>query len=319
MKFLPVLLAVLWLAALPVQAQWAPTQPIRIIIPYAPVGTSDIIARLMGERAVERLGQPFVLENRPGASTQIGTAAVAKAAPDGHTLLLVANTFAVNPSLFASLPYDSAKDLAPITYAGVTPHTLLVHPSLPVHNLKELIVYAKQRPGKLSYGSVGTGTSFHLGMELLKKQTGIFIVHIPYKGMGQVLNDLLGQQVQVAFANTPNAVPFVESGKLRAIGMAHPTRAAQLPNVPTIAEQGIPGFESNSWYVFFAPGGTPANILERLNAGLVAILKEPGVEAALTKQGVEVTATTRTKAAAFIAAETAKYADVVKFSGAKPD
>ena len=319
MKFLPVLLAALWLAALPVQAQWAPTQPIRIIIPYAPVGTSDIIARLMGERAVERLGQPFVLENRPGASTQIGTAAVAKAAPDGHTLLLVANTFAVNPSLFASLPYDSAKDLAPITYAGVTPHTLLVHPSLPVHNLKELIVYAKQRPGKLSYGSVGTGTSFHLGMELLKKQTGIFIVHIPYKGMGQVLNDLLGEQVQVAFANTPNAVPFVESGKLRAIGMAHPTRAAQLPNVPTIAEQGIPGFESNSWYVFFAPGGTPANILERLNAGLVAILKEPGVEAALTRQGVEVTATTRAKAAAFIAAETAKYADVVKFSGARPD
>lgn len=319
MKLRSLLLAVLILGTAPAQAQWAPTQPIRIIIPYAPVGTSDIIARLMSERALERLGQPFVLENRPGASTQIGTAAVAKAAPDGHTLLLVANTFAVNPSLFASLPYDSAKDLAPITYAGVTPHTLLVHPSLPVKNLKELIAYAKERPGKLSYGSVGNGTSFHLGMEQLKKQTGTFIVHIPYKGMGQVLNDLLGNQVQVAFANTPNAVPYVESGKLRAIGMAHPTRAAQLPDVPTIAEQGIARFESNSWYVFFAPGGTPANVLERLNTALVAILREPAIEAALTKQGVQVMATTRAQAAAFIAAETAKYAEVVKFSGAKPD
>jgi tripartite-type tricarboxylate transporter receptor subunit TctC len=316
---LRVLVVALAVAVLPAHAQWTPTQPVRIIIPYAPVGTSDIIARLMSERALERLGQPFVLENRPGASTQIGTAAVAKAAPDGHTLLLVANTFAVNPSLFATLPYDSARDLSPITYAGVTPHTLLVHPSLPVKTLRELVAYAKERPGKLSYGSVGTGTSFHLGMELLKKHSGVFIVHIPYKGMGQVLNDLLGEQIQVAFANTPNAVPYVEAGKLRAIGMAHPKRAPQLPSVPTIAEQGIPGFESNSWYVFFAPGATPANILERLNAAFVAILKEPAIEAALTKQGVEVMATTRPQAAAFIAAETAKYAEVVKFSGAKPD
>lgn len=314
---LAVVVALAWVV--PAGAQWTPSQPIRIIIPYAPVGTSDIIARLMGERAQERLGQPFVLENRPGASTQIGTAAVAKAAPDGHTLLLVANTFAVNPSLFSSLPYDPAKDLAPITYAGVTPHTLLVHPALPVHSLKELIDYAKKNPGKLSYGSVGTGTSFHLGMELLKKQTGTFMVHIPYKGMGQVLTDLLGNQVQVAFANTPNAVPYVESGKLRAIGMAHSARAPQLPNVPTIAEQGIPGFESNSWYVFFAPGATPAPILDRLNAALVGILKEPSVTAALTKQGVEVMATSRADAAAFVRAETAKYAEVVKFSGAKAD
>lgn len=320
-RIVPLLLAALVMAVTPAYAQtgWAPTQPIRIIIPYAPVGTSDIIARLMSERAVARLGQPFILENRPGASTQIGTSAVAKAAPDGHTLLLVANTFAVNPSLFANLPYDPAKDLTPITYAGVTPHTLLVPPSLPVHNLKELIAYAKKQPGRLSYGSVGTGTSFHLGMEQLKKQTGTFIVHIPYKGMGQVLNDLLGNQVQVAFANTPNAVPFVESGKLRAIGMAHPTRAAQLPDVPTIAEQGIPGFESNSWYVFFAPGGTPAGILDRLNRDLVAILKEPSIEAALTKQGVQVMASTRAQAVSFVAAETAKYAEVVKFSGAKVD
>lgn len=306
-------------AALPARAQWAPTKPIHVIIPYAPVGTSDIIARFMAEKAQDRLGRPFVLENRPGASTQIGTAAVAKAPADGHTVLLVANTFAVNPSLFSTLPYDSLKDLTPITYAGVTPHTLLVSPSLPVHNVQELVAYARKHPGKLSYGSVGTGTSFHLGMELFKKQTGTFIVHIPYKGMGQVLNALLGDQVQVAFANTPNAVPYVESGKLRAIGMAHPTRVPQLPNVPTVAEQGLPGFESNSWYVFFAPGGTPAAILDRLNEAFVGILKEPEVKAGLAKQGVEVMATSRAEAARFIAAEMAKYAEIVKVSGAKVD
>jgi tripartite-type tricarboxylate transporter receptor subunit TctC len=306
-------------ASLPVQAQWAPTQAIRIIIPYAPVGTSDIIARTMSERARERLGQPFVIENRPGASTQIGTSLVAKAPPDGHTLLIVANTFAINPSLYGNLPYDSAKDLAPVTYAGVTPHTLLVNPSLPVNNLKELVAYAKARPGQLSYGSVGNGTSFHLGMEELKKRNGLFIVHIPYKGMGQVLNDLLGAQVQVAFANTPNAVPLVEAGRLRAIGMAHPARMAQLPNVPTLAEQGMPGFQSNSWFVFFAPGATPPAILDRLNEALVGILREPAVSATLTRQGVEIMATSRAQTAAFVASETAKYAELVKFSGAKPD
>jgi len=319
MKVIFFFFTLLSLVGFPAYAQWSPSQPIRVIIPYAPVGTSDIIARTMSDRVRDRIGQPFVIENRPGASTQIGTAAVAKAPPDGHTLLLVANTFAVNPSLFASLPYDSVKDLAPVTYAGVTPHTMLVNPSLPVHNVKELVAYAKEKPGRLSYGSVGNGTSFHLGMEQLKKQTGTFIVHIPYKGMGQVLTDLLAGHVQLALANTPNAVPYVESGKLRAIGVAHPTRVAQLPDVPTIAEQGIPGFESNSWFIFFAPGLTPAPILERLNAVLVAVLREPAVESALVKQGVQVMATTRGQAAAFIAAEMAKYAELVKFSGAKVD
>lgn len=319
MKVIFFFCTLLSLVGFPAYAQWSPSQPIRVIIPYAPVGTSDIIARTMSDHVRDRIGQPFVIENRPGASTQIGTAAVAKAPPDGHTLLLVANTFAVNPSLFASLPYDSVKDLAPVTYAGVTPHTMLVNPSLPVNNVKELVAYAKEKPGRLSYGSVGNGTSFHLGMEQLKKQTGTFIVHIPYKGMGQVLTDLLAGHVQLALANTPNAVPYVESGKLRAIGVAHPTRVAQLPDVPTIAEQGIPGFESNSWFIFFAPGATPAPILERLNSVLVAVLRQPAVESALVKQGVQVMATTREQAAAFIAAEMAKYAELVKFSGAKVD
>jgi tripartite-type tricarboxylate transporter receptor subunit TctC len=306
--------------AQPTRAQeWKPSQPIRVIVPYQPVGTSDIIARLMGERVVERLGQPFVIENRAGGSTQIGTSAVVNAKPDGHTLLIVANTFAVNPSLFQKLPYDSLKDLEPITYAGVTPHTLVVNPALPVHSLKELLAYARANPAKLSYGSVGNGTSFHLGMEELKKRSGTFIVHVPYRGMGPVLADLIGNNIDVAFANTPNVVPHVRAGKLRAIAVAHPTRVAQLPDVPTVAEQGFPGFESNSWFVFFAPSATPPHVLDRLNREFVAILTEPDVKRNLTEQGVEVQATSRAEAAAFIRREMKKYAEVVKFSGAKVD
>lgn len=298
---------------------WSPTHPIRVIVPYAPVGTSDIIARTMSDRVRERLGQPFVIENRPGASTQIGTDIVAKSRPDGHTLLIVANTFNVNPSLFAKLPYDPLKDLEPITYAGVTPHVLLVNPALPVNNLKELLAHARANPGRLSYGSVGNGTSFHLGMEQLKKLSGTFIVHIPYKGMGPVLTDLLANHVQLAFANPPNAAGFIQSGKLRAVAMAHTSRLAQFPDIPTVAEQGFPGFESNSGFMFFAAGGTPANILDRLNAEFVAILREPAVAQALRPQGLEIPATSRAETAAFIRREMAKYAEIVKFSGAKVD
>ena len=299
--------------------QWSPAQPIRVIVPYAPVGTSDIIARTMSDRVRERLGQPFVIETRPGASTQIGTDLVAKSKPDGHTLLIVANTFNVNPSLFAKLPYDSLKDLEPITYAGVTPHVLVVNPALPANNLKDLLAHARANPGRLSYGSVGNGTSFHLGMEQLKKLSGSFIVHIPYKGMGPVLTDLLSNNVQLAFANPPNAAGFIQSGKLRAVAIAHTTRLAQYPDVPTVAEQGYPGFESNSGFMYFAAGGTPANILDRLNAEFVAILREPAVAESLRKQGIEIPATSRAETAAFIRREMAKYADIVKFSGAKVD
>ncbi len=319
MKRTLVVLAALFAAAPAHAQQWSPSQPIRVIVPYAPIGTSDIIARSMSDKVRERLGQPFVIENRPGASTQIATEAVVRSKPDGHTLLIVANTFNVNPSLFPKLPYDSLKDLEPVTYAGVTPHVLVVHPSLPVKNLKELLDHAKARPGRLSYGSVGNGTSFHLGMEQLKKLSGTFIVHIPYKGMGPVLNDLLGNNVQLAFANPPNAAAMISSGRLRAVAMAHPTRIAQMPDVPTLAEQGFPGFESNSGFIYLAPGGTPANILDRLNAEFVAVLRDPAVRDALTKQGVEVMATSRAETAAFIRREMAKYAEVVKFSGATVD
>lgn len=315
-----VVVAALALVVTNSQAQgWQPNAPIRVIVPYAPIGTSDIIARTMSDRVRERLGQPFVVENRAGASTQIGTEAVVRAKPDGQTLLLVANTLAVNPSLFPKLPYDTLRDLEPVTYAGVTPHALVVHPSLPVATFKEFIDYTRARPGKLSYGSVGNGTSFHLGMEQLKKLTNTFIVHIPYKGMGPVLTDLMANTVQVAFANPPNAAPLIQGGKMRALAVAHPTRIPQLPDVPTLSELGLQGFTSNSWYIFFAPAGTPAAILDRLNEAFVAVLNEPATKRQLTEQAVEVTATTRAEAARFVRAEIAKYAEVVKFSGAKVD
>jgi tripartite-type tricarboxylate transporter receptor subunit TctC len=283
--------AAVGLTSLPAAAQqWSPTQSIRVVIPYAVGGTSDIIARIMSEPLRERLGQSLVLENRGGGATQIGTSMVAKSNPDGHTILLVANTFNINPSLFSKLPYDSLKDLVPITYAGVTPHTIVVNNALPVTNLKELLELARKRPNELSYGSVGNGTSFHLGTEELKKLSGTSMVHVPYKGMGQVLTDLMGGNIQLAFANTPNAAPLVKEGKLRAIAVAHPTRVHQLPDVPTVAEQGFPGFSSNSGFIFLAAGGTLPAILDRLNAEFVAVLKLAAVRDGLTKQGVEVRA-----------------------------
>ena len=299
--------------------QWAPTQPIHVIIPYAAGGTSDIVARTMSEPLSQRLGQPVVIENRPGGATQIGTGLVANSQPDGHTILLVANTFNINPSLFDKLPYDSLKDLAPITYAGVTPHTIVVKPSLPVHTLGELLDHARKHPGALNYGSVGNGTSFHLGTEELKKLSGTFMVHVPYKGMGQVLADLMAGNIDLAFANTPNAAPLVKAGKLRAVAVAHPGRVPQLPEVPTVAEQGFKGFTSNSGFMYLAAGGTPPEILDRLNAEFVAVLNEPAVRDVLTEQGVEVVGTTRSETAAFIRSEMKKYAEVVKFSGVKVD
>jgi len=303
----------------PAAAEWAPTQPIRVIIPYAAGGTSDIVARVMAEQLRDRLGQPLVIENRPGGATQIGTGLVAASKPDGHTILLVANTFTINPSLFSKLPYDSLKDLAPITYAGVTPHTVVVNPDLPVKTLAELLDYARKHPNKLSYGSVGNGTSFHLGTEELKALSNTQMVHVPYKGMGQVLADVMGGGIQFAFANTPNAAPLVKAGKLRAIAVAHDTRVHQLPEVPTVAEQGFPGFTSNSGFMYLAAGGTSPEILDRLNAEFVAVLKLPVVRDVLTVQGVEIVGTTRAETAAFIRAEMEKYAKVVKFSGAKVD
>lgn len=319
LKTLGAAAALPWLPRAALAQAWKPTQPVRVIVPFPAGGTSDLVVRILAERATERFGQPFVVDNRGGAATQIGTSAVVTSKPDGHTLLLVSNTIAVNPSLFSKLPYDTLADLEPITYAGVTAQVLVVNSSLPVHNLKELIAYAKANPAKLTYGSAGNGTSLHLGMEEIKKRTGIFMVHVPYRGLGPMMSDLLGNAVQLGMVNVPNVVPLLESGKLRVIGVGYPTRVSQFPDVPTIAEQGLAGYESNSTFMFFAPKGTPTEVLDRLNAGIVGILKEPGVSNALQERGILVQGTSRAEAASFMRREIAKYAELVKFSGAKID
>lgn len=303
--------------AAPALAQWTPTQPIHVVVPYGAGGTADIIARTMSDHVKERLGKAFIIDNRAGGATQVGTNSVAKANPDGYTILLVANTYLINPSLFKTLPYDSLKDLTPITYAGVTPHAIVVNNNFPAKTLKELLDYARAHPGKINYGSVGIGTSFQLGTEELQKLSGTKMVHVPYKGMGPVLTDVMSGNIQMAFATTPNAAPLVKAGKMRAIAIAGPTRDPQLPDVPTVAEQGYPGFESNSGYLFLAPGATPAAVLDRLNAVFVEVLKLPAVRETLTKQGLEIKATTRAETAAFIAREMKRYHDVVVFSGIK--
>lgn len=300
----------------PAAAEWKPTQPIRVIVPYGAGGINDILVRAISGHVSQRLGQPLVIDNRGGGATQIGTNAVAKSTPDGQTILLVANTFMVNPSLFKTLPYDSLKDLTPITYAGVSAHVVVVTNDLPVRTLKELLDLARAKPGQINYGSAGIGTSFHLGTEELKKLSGTNMVHVPYKGV-QVLTDLMAGTIQMAFANTSSAVPQVQEGKLRAIAVAHPTRLPQLPDVPTVAEQGFPGFTSNSAFIYMAPSATPPEVLDRLNAVFVEAMNLPTVRDILTKNGVEVMATTRTEAAAFIAKEMKHYADLVAFSGAK--
>ncbi|MFA7667272.1 MAG: tripartite tricarboxylate transporter substrate binding protein [Burkholderiaceae bacterium] len=311
----------LGLAALPVVAAqpWMPNRPVQIILPYTAGGTSDIVSRGMAERLQERFRESFIVDYRPGGATQIGSNLVAKSKPDGHTILFAANTFMINPSLFKQLPYDTLKDFEPITYAGLTPHTLVVSPNLPINTLQELVDYSKTHPGKLAYGSVGNGTSFHLGTEELKKVSGLDAVHVPYKGMSQVLSDVMGNNIDFALANTPSVVPLVQSGKLRAIAIAHPTRIAQLPDVPTVSEQGYPGYASSSAFLYLVAGGTPVEILDRLNEEFVAVLREPSVQKLFSEQGIEVKGTTRAETAEFIRVEMEKAAELVKFTGAKVD
>lgn len=299
-------------------AEWVPTKPIRVIIPYAAGGTGDTIARTMSDHVNARLGQPLLVDNRGGGATQIGTSAVAKAEPDGQTILLVANTFLINPGLFKSLPYDSVRDFAPITYAGVTPHVVVVNNDVPAKTLKEFLDFARSKPGQINYASAGTGSSFHLGTEELKKLSGVDMVHVPYKGP-QFLTDLIAGSIQMAFANATSAVPLIKDGKIRAIAVAHPTRIKELPDVPTVAEQGFPGFESNSGFLFIAPGGTPPEVLDRLNAVFVEVLNLPQVREALNKFGIEIMATSRSQTADFMKKEMKRYADIIAFSGAKAE
>jgi len=289
-----------------------PVKPVKVIVPFAAGGTTTILARLLAERMGQSMGQPFVVDNRPGAGGNVGMDLVAKAEPDGYTILMGPIGLAINPALYAKMPFDPIKNLAPIgLYAGV-PNLLVVHPSVPAANVKELIAHAKANPGKLNYASNGNGTSSHLAAEMLKSAAGVEITHVPYKGGGPAMQDLLGKQISSIFATPISAGPHIKAGRIRALAVTSAQRTDFMPEVPTVAESGYPGFEATNWYAYVLPSKTPNDLLERWNRELVKVLNQAEVRKALLAQGMEPAPSTRAELAAYIRREYDTWARVVK-------
>jgi len=299
------------LTPLAARAQAWPARTIKLVVPFPPGGTTDVVSRLVGAELSKSLGQMMIVENKPGAGTVIGVDSIAKSAPDGYSLVTVANSFCANQTLVKNLPYDSQRDLRPVALMGLSEHVLAAHPGSGLKNLAELIAAAKKAPGKLSYASFGNGTSAHLSGEMLKAAAGIDLIHVPYKGQSPALQDLLGGQVTVMFGNWPEFRHHVKSGKLVALGMATLQRSAYAPDVPTLAEQGLK-LESNSWNGVLAPRATPDAVVQRLNTEIVAALAAPAVVQAFHDGGITALPGTPERFAAFIAAEIDKYAQVVR-------
>jgi len=307
-------------APLSASAQAYPTKPVRMVVPFPPGGSLDIAGRLIAQKLSEAWGQSVVVENKPGAGGNIGADLVAKSPPDGYTILLGAlSTHAVNPSLYRTMPYDAAKDFAPITLIAVTPNVLVVNAASPVNNVKEFIAYAKANPGKLAFGSGSNGSAGHLAGELFKVETGTDAVHIPFKGGAPATQALLAGDTQFMFDNLANAMAQVKAGKLKALAVTTARRSPLAPDLPTMAEAGLPGFDISTWYGFFAPAGTPPAIVARWNADVTKILNSPDVRAKFVADGADPSPNTPEQFSQMIAAELAKYAKIVKASGAKVD
>jgi tripartite-type tricarboxylate transporter receptor subunit TctC len=299
-----------------------PSRPIRMIIPFAAGGPTDIVGRVMGAKMGELLGQQFVVEDKAGAGGNIGADAVAKAEPDGYTVLMATvSTNAINPGLYQHMPYDPIRDFAAVGRIGVTPMLLLVNPAIPATDVKSLVALLKANPGKYSYGSSGVGSILHLcGEEFKAMAGGLDIVHVPYKGSAPMDTDLMGGQVAMAFDATPTALPLAQSGKLRAIAAGMATRLAAMPDLPTVQEQGLKGFECYTWNALLAPAGTPKPIVERLNAAINKSLADPAVSSSLENAGINPTpGSTPEQTTAFLKAELAKWAPIIKASGAQVD
>ncbi len=309
------------LATTTAQAQPAfPSRPLSIIVPFAAGGATDILARIVGQALSTEIGQSVIIENRPGAGGNIGGQLAAKANPDGHTLFMGAvGTHAINPSLYKKMPYDPIKDLAPLTRVANVPNLLVANPQQPFKTVQELIAYAKANPGKVNFGSSGNGTSIHLSGEMFSHMAKADIVHVPYKGSAPAMNDLLGNQIAIMFDNMPSALQYVRAGKLNALGVTSAKRSPELPNVPTIAEAGVPGYEASSWFGLFVPAATPAPVQAKLHAALVKVLAQPDVKKRMADQGAEVVSEKPEQFAAFIQAESRKWGQVVRASGATLD
>ncbi len=301
-------------------AQGYPTHTVKLVVPFPPGGPLDATGRLIAEKLTAMWGQAVVVDNKPGAGGNIGADLVAKSAPDGYTILMGAlSTHAVNPSLYAKMPYDAVKDFAPITLLAVTPNVLVVNPTLPVNSVKELIVYAKANPGKLSFASGSNGSAGHLAGELFKVDTGVDIVHIPYKGGAPATQALLAGDVQLMFDNLANATPQVKAGKLKALAVTTATRSKLAPDLPTMAEAGVPGFDISTWFGLLAPAKTPKDVIAKWNADVTKILNAPETRERLLALGAEPAPMSPPEFASFIQREMTKYARIVKASGAKVD
>lgn len=299
------------------QAQSYPRSTIRIVVPFPPGGGTDLLARLIGQKLHDSWGEPVVTDNRAGANGTIGAAIVAKSPADGHTILLVPSGFAVNPSMYPRLPFNAEKDFAPITQIAASPLLVMVHPSLPATSIKELIALAKARAGQINYASSGNGSPPHLATEHFKTMAGVDMVHVPYKGGGPAVVDLLAGHVSVYFNAILQALPYAKGGKLRPLAVTSPKRFPAVPQIPTIAEAGLPGYEMTNWYGLLAPAGTPADVVSRINTEVGRILNEPEVKDRLAAGGALVVASTPDEFAAFLRREMAKFAKIVKASGMK--
>jgi tripartite-type tricarboxylate transporter receptor subunit TctC len=296
-----------------------PTKPVRVVVPFAPGGINDVLARILSQKLTENLGATIVIDNRGGAGGTLGSNIVAHAAPDGYTLLFSSSsTIAVSPSMYSNLPYDPVQDFSAIAQVASVGSVLVVHPTIPANTVKELIAYAKANPGKLNYGSAGAGASQHLASELFKTMAGINMVHVPYKGGGPAMADLLAGQISLMIELLPTALPQIKGGKIRALAVSIPKRSPVLPDLPTIAET-LPGYDLTIWTGMLAPGGTPKEIVQRLSVAVLAVLKSPDMRERLASQGAEPVGDTPAEFSAYIKKEIARWAVVVKASGARAE
>jgi tripartite-type tricarboxylate transporter receptor subunit TctC len=315
MKIKLALLALATLATTLVHAQSYPSRPIRLIVPYAPAGSADIVARRIADEWARAVGGSFYIENKAGAGGNIGVDAVAKAAPDGYTIGLQTVSLAINPSLFAKMPYDTLKDLAPIGLVASSQHVLVVNPAFPGKDTREVLAAVKAKPGFYSYGSAGPGSTFHMSAELFKDITGADIQHIPYKGGGPALVDTMAGVVNMSFPVLSAVVPHVNSGKLRAIGVTGPKRSPLLPNVPTLQESGVPGYQFETWFIVFAPANTPQPVIDKLNGALNKALTSPQLKDKLVKDGFDPIPSTPAQAQARLTQELASWSKLIKARG----